>query len=260
MRQTATALFDDPLSASWLVTPRRSGEARATLVVFPYAGLGGSLAAHLSRELDLPVAVHGIQLPGHEARLSEPPLTRMAAVIDAALPTLARLTREPCILMGCSLGALIAYELALRLAALGTPPDHLVLLSCAAPHLPRTSRALSALPDAEFLAAIDDRFGGVPDAVKRSAELRQLLLPTLRADMALFDAYRWSAPPPLDVPILTIAGRDDRQISPAEMLPWEELTTARTEHRVVDGGHFVLRDDPAAVAAVLHAAFRGLAA
>jgi medium-chain acyl-[acyl-carrier-protein] hydrolase len=74
--------------------------------------------------------------------------------------------------------------------------------------------------------------------------------------MKLFDSYRWSRPPRLDVPLLTIAGSRDRQVSEAELVAWGELTTALAEHRIIDGGHFVLRENPAAVAAVLQAWLR----
>jgi medium-chain acyl-[acyl-carrier-protein] hydrolase len=238
----------------WLVTPRRQVEAKAALVLFPYAGLGGSLAAVLSRELHLPLSIHGVQLPGRESRFSEPPLTRMADVVDGVLPALAALSGAPYLLMGCSFGGLIAYEVAVRLAAMGAPPPrHLVVLASAAPHLGRNATGLGALADAEFIEAIDRRYGGVPDLLKQNAELRQLLLPALRADLALFDSYRWSRPPRLDVPVLTIAGRGDPQVSLCEQIAWGEITTARAEHCRVDGGHFVLRDDPAVVAAILQA-------
>jgi medium-chain acyl-[acyl-carrier-protein] hydrolase len=246
----------DAVAVHCLVTPRRPVEARAALVVFPYAGLGGSLAAGLSRQLDLPIAVHGVQLPGREARLSETPLTQMADVVGAVLPALAALAETPLILIGCSFGALIAYEVALRLAAMGTPPHCLVALACAAPHLHRRPTGLVGLADDEFVEAIDRQFGGVPDVIKQNVELQQLLLPALRADMKLFDSYRWSGPPRLDVPLLTIAGSRDRQVSEAELVAWGELTTALAEHRIIDGGHFVLRENPAAVAAILQAWLR----
>jgi medium-chain acyl-[acyl-carrier-protein] hydrolase len=241
----------DAVPAPCLVTPRRRLEARAALVVFPYAGLGGSLAAGLSRELELPIAVHGVQLPGREGRLSEAPLTRMADVVEVVLSALAGLAEAPVILLGCSFGALIAYEVAVRLTAMGTPPHRLVALACAAPHLNRKPTGLGALADDEFVEAIDRQFGGVPDVIKQNVELQRLLLPALRADMELFDAYRWSRPPRLDVPFLTIAGSSDRHVSADELIGWGNLTTGPAEHRIVDGGHFVLRENPAAVAAIL---------
>jgi surfactin synthase thioesterase subunit len=246
----------DAISLRYLVTPPRRLEARAALVVFPYAGLGGSLAAGLARVLDLPVAVHGVQLPGREGRLSEAPLTQMADVVEAVLPALAGLTGSPVILMGCSFGALIAYEVAVRLAAMGARPHRLVALACAAPHLNRKPTGLGVLADGEFVEAIDRQFGGVPDVIKQNVELRQLLLPALRADMQLFDTYRWSRRPRLDVPLLTIAASDDRQVSPAELMAWGELAAASAQHRIVDGGHFVVRENPAAVGAVLEAWLR----
>lgn len=255
MRQVAHVMPADATAGAppvqWFVTPRRQFEVRKALIVFPYAGLGGSLAAGLSRELHLPVAIHGVQLPGRESRISEAPLTQMADIVDAVLSELATLAGAPYILMGCSFGALIAYEVALRLAAMQAPPCNLVVLACAAPHLERPVTGLDALADAEFIEAVDRMFGGVPDVVKQNAEIRKLLLPALRADLTLFDNYRWTHPPRLNVPILTIAGSGDPQLSPTELMAWDELTTAPAEHHIVDGGHFLLREHPAVVAGII---------
>jgi surfactin synthase thioesterase subunit len=253
---TAVDETDDATPAKWFVTPRRLAGARASLALFPYAGIGGSLAAGLSRELRLPVAVLGVQLPGRESRISEAPLRRVADIADAATRALAAMGGAPYILMGCSFGALVAYEVALRMTAMGAPPRRLIALACAAPQDERAPTGLAALDDAEFVEAVDRRFASVPEPIKHNAELRRLLLPALRADLEAFDDYRWTPAPPLDAPLLTIAADADRQATPAQLVAWGALTTARAEHCVVAGGHFVLRENPAAVAAVLHEALR----
>jgi surfactin synthase thioesterase subunit len=240
-------------TADWLLKPRRHGAARAEFILLPYAGIGASLAAALSCFIDLPVAIHGVQLPGRENRLSERPLTSMDAIVSGLLPVLAPLVRRPYVLMGCSFGALIAYELTRRLQRLGTPPRHLIVLACAAPTLGRFKTSLSRLGDAELLATLDRRYGGVPDAVKQSPELQRLFLPGLRADMTVLDTYEWSAWPRLDVPLLTIGGTRDREVSAGDLTLWAELVGGPADHRMVEGGHFVLRENPDAVAEVLNA-------
>jgi surfactin synthase thioesterase subunit len=240
-------------AAEWLLTPPGQRPADTLFVVLPYAGIGASLAANLARFLDLRVAVHGLQLPGRENRLSDPPLTSMETVVDGLLPVLAPLVSRPYILMGCSLGALIAYELARRLAALGTPPKHLVVLACAPPQLGRFRTGWSAFDDDTLLAVLDRRFGGVPDIVKENAALRGLFLPALRGDLTLLDSYQWWPAPELNVPLLTIGGTRDPEISAKDLAAWADLTNGPVTHTMVEGGHLVLREDPAAVAALLRA-------
>jgi surfactin synthase thioesterase subunit len=237
----------------WLLTPPGQTRGHTPFLVLPYAGIGASLAAQLARFLDLPVTVHGVQLPGRENRLSEPPMTSMEAVVDRLLAVLAPISGSSCLLMGCSLGALIAYETARRLAASGKPPRHLVVLACAPPQLGRFRTGWSALDDDSLLDVLDRRFGGVPEMVKQNAALRGLFLPALRGDATMLDSYRWRPAPVLNVPILTIGGTRDSQVSAEDLEMWRDLTSGAVEHVMVEGGHLVLRENPAAVAAVLNA-------
>lgn len=240
-------------TGEWLLTSPGQRVANTPFVVLPYAGIGASLAANLARFLDLPVTVYGVQLPGRENRLSEPPLTSMEAVVDGLLAVLGPFAKRPYLLMGCSLGALIAYETARRLSAWGRPPKYLVVVACAPPQLGRFRTGWSALDDDALLAVLDRRFGGVPDMVKENTALRGLFLPALRGDVTLLDSYQWRPAPVLNVPMLTIGGTRDSEISAEDLAAWGDLTSGPVEHVTVEGGHLVLREDPAAVAPVLNA-------
>jgi medium-chain acyl-[acyl-carrier-protein] hydrolase len=248
-----TAVQPPPVASDWLLRPRREQLADTSLILFPYAGLGASLAAILSRFVNVPVSIHGVQLPGRENRVSEPPLSEMPSIVEALLPVIAPLAERPYVLMGCSFGALIAYELALRLQALGMPPRHFIALACAAPTLGRFRTNLSHLDDAALLDALDARFGGVPAAVKQNLELQRLFLPALRADIRALDTYEWRRRPVLDAPLLTIGGTQDREVSAGDLALWGELCSGPATQNMVEGGHFVLRENPAAIAAVLNA-------
>jgi surfactin synthase thioesterase subunit len=237
----------------WLLTPRRDGAAAASLIVLPYAGVGASLAATLSRHIRAPVAIHGVQLPGRENRISEPPMMSMDAIIEALLPVLMPLARQPYVLMGCSFGALLGWELAQRLQAAGLPPRQMVILACASPTLRRFRTRLSELNDEDLLDALDRRFGGVPEVVREHEELRRLFMPGVRADVTVLDRYDWRPGAVLETGLLTIGGTGDREVSGEDLEAWAPLVRGPTEHVRIDGGHFVLREDPAAVAAELDA-------
>ena len=53
------------------------------------------------------------------------------------------------------------------------------------------------------------RLGGAPAKVLDSAELLQLMLPLLRADFAVTQAYKYSEGPPLGCPLTAIGGLED---------------------------------------------------
>jgi surfactin synthase thioesterase subunit len=110
------------------------------------------------------------------------------------------------------------------------------------PRRPRRYSAIAHLPDPEFIAEICQRYGGVPDQVLRQPELMALLVPCLRADMALIEDYRYSDAEPLDCPISAYGGSEDPEATEAELSRWQAETRSSFTVRQFVGTHFYLRD------------------
>ncbi|KAB7575706.1 thioesterase, partial [Verminephrobacter sp. Larva24] len=62
-----------------------------------------------------------MQLPGRGRRLSEAPFTELPSLLDAMDEGLRELTDRPYVLFGFSMGAILAFELALRRFAVFGP-------------------------------------------------------------------------------------------------------------------------------------------
>jgi len=147
------------------------------------------------------------------------------------------------------MGALLSYELAHVLSALGKPPRHLFVSGLGAPHLPPAGPRLHELPDNELLAVVADLEGTSPEVLAQP-ELVQLLLPLFRADLKVWETYiphRGS----LQVPVTAMGGRHDRSVSLDRLSAWRSLTSADFHLKVFDGGHFYHHAAPDDVAAVL---------
>jgi surfactin synthase thioesterase subunit len=71
-----------------------------------------------------------------------------------------------------------------------------------------------------------------------------MLLPALRADLAVTETYRHETEPPLAVPIVAFAGDADEQATPADVHAWCEHTTASCAVEVLPGAHFFLQGAP----------------
>jgi surfactin synthase thioesterase subunit len=99
---------------------------------------------------------------------------------------------------------------------------------------------LHRLPDDELVRAVDQRYDGIPQAVRDSPEVLQLLLPGLRADLQLLETYDYRDAPPLETPILAIGGAEDRAVSQADLEKWRRHTTSDFEIKLTPGGHFAL--------------------
>ncbi|WP_326622400.1 thioesterase domain-containing protein [Streptomyces decoyicus] len=206
----------DP-AAAWLRgLGSRELTAQQRLFVFPHAGAGAS-AYRLSAYLPDTVEVCTVQLPGREARSAEPALTSLDEAVAALAPLIADHTDLPYAFFGHSMGSLIAFETARRLRALGMRlPDRLFLSGMRAPGLPdRDPR--HTLPDDKLLATAE--FDGV------DAELQELLLPLLRADLTLCETYTHRAEAPLPCPLTVLAGSDDDSVDGTELAAWRTHTS-----------------------------------
>ena len=83
--------------------------------------------------------------------------------------------------------------------------------------------------------------GGTPAEILKNAELMDLLLPLLRADLALQERYRFRADAPLDFPVCAMAGASDDIVSLAAINDWERQTTRTFSRYLFPGGHFFVR-------------------
>jgi medium-chain acyl-[acyl-carrier-protein] hydrolase len=171
-------------------------------------------------------------------------MRHIGAVVDELAPRVAEAGEGRFAIFGHSMGALVAFELARRLRALGGPtPLALLVAGMGAPHCPPSRPPARHLPDDEFIVAVD-RYGGLPAAVLESDELLELVLPALRADFEAAETYRYVPGEPLDVPIVAAAGVEDAFVPDGTLEAWADHTSVGCEARRMPGGHFFLHERP----------------
>ena len=237
--------------AAWIVRPRPRPSAKVRLLCFPYAGAGASAFRLWPDGLPPEVEVCAVQLPGRESRFREPPYTDLrsaaAAVATAVLPSL----RAPFALFGHSMGALMAYEFALRGQAAGVPPAHVFVSGRRAPHLPERFPLLCPLPDDEFLRSLEERYGGMAAGIRASPDLVALLLPTLRADVFAVESYQGRTEAPILAPMTALGGEDDPFATRDEMAGWQRQADKPLTTTMLPGGHLFLNTHRQALLALV---------
>ncbi len=206
----------------------------------PHAGGAASTYlpwARLSEAAGLEICP--VELPGHGIRREEPPLSSMEAIVAALFDAQFADDHDlPFALFGHSMGALVAYAVAQRIADRGGAPPLVVLVSAARP--PASPRAIdmSTMLDEELLDALV-ALGGTPTDLVDIRDLMRLMIPTLRADLR---ATREDITDgrPLACPIRAYGGSDDSLAGTAWLERWSHLTTRRFSMRTFAGGHFYL--------------------
>lgn len=227
---------------------RRRAMSETVLVCLPYAGSGASFFRGWRSFAPRGLEVAPLQLPGREERFVDPPLTEVAEAVDDLLPRVLPIGQgaERVAIFGHSLGAILAYELAHRLAGQGgVPLTHLFVSGSPGPATVREIRA-SLLDDEGFLAQVHELAGYSHPALE-NPELRELLLPVLRADVEMHENYRPPPHPLLDIPVTALRGREDHLVSAEQAAQWKEVTTGESTVVELDGGHMYLTDHPHAL-------------
>jgi medium-chain acyl-[acyl-carrier-protein] hydrolase len=163
----------------------------------------------------------------------------MDQLVRLAGEALAPYLDKPFAFFGHSMGALIGFELAHHVVrAYGVQPLHLFVSGRCSPQTKNDPIDLqqsdSALP--EMLR----RYNGTPDEVLEDPELMELVLPVLRADLALCKSYVYTPQPPFSFPITAFGGLGDHRIPRHCIEGWREHTSGSFSLRMLPGDHFFI--------------------
>ncbi|HGM5582420.1 TPA: thioesterase II family protein [Pseudomonas putida] len=223
------------------------------LLCLPYSGASAMVYSRWRRKLPAWLQVRPVELPGRGARLGEPLQTDMQALARQLASEQRLAASTPYALLGHSLGALLAFELAHELQALGCKaPVALFACGTAAP----TRREdydgkgwREAKSDAELIDELR-QLQGTPEEVLANEELMGLTLPILRADFLMCGRYDYRQRAPLHCPLHVLGGEADRA-SEEQLLAWRRESLGDFSLEVFPGGHFFIHEHEDRVLSVL---------
>ncbi|GAA1529378.1 alpha/beta fold hydrolase [Streptomyces albidochromogenes] len=236
----------DAATSCWIRCFHPKPPAAHTLVCFPHAGGSASYYHGLSAALGPDIEMLVIQYPGRENRLFEEPVASVATLADSVAEVLrARLGGRRPVLFGHSMGGIVAFEVARRLERAGGPaPTGLVASACSAPsNRPPIAGPGDEEPDSAVLARIMG-LGGTAQDVGEHAELIELVLPAIRADLAALGSYRASEDAVVGCPVTVFVADGDHEVPVEEAGLWGRHTTAGARVHLFEGDHFYLSKLP----------------
>jgi surfactin synthase thioesterase subunit len=232
---------------SWNNTAVEGGEALSIpLICLPYAGAGPSTFGEWQRHSSGMLEVMPLQLPGREKLFALPPYRTIEEAVIGLSPQLQECIQghNEVLLFGHSMGAVLAYELARQLLVdRSVEVLHLFVSGSPAPTCQRTEKA-TGLSDNEFLDQVVDLAGYRHPALE-DPEMRELLLPALRADVEMHEGYAPTSRDPIPVPITSIRGHGDHLVSQQDAARWKTATSEAFAVAELAGGHMYLVDHPA---------------
>lgn len=218
--------------------------ATATLVCVPFAGAGPSFF-HPWRGVagDRWSKLVPVDLPGRERRILETPYLDVYRAakesVDAVVAAAGAGARI--VLFGHSLGAVLAYELVHLMSKRDdVQVERLFVSGSPGPWTQRERRA-TGLEDEEFLLRVEE-FAGFRHEALDHPEMRELILPTLKADCQMHENYVPSTDELVTVPICSMRGADDGLVDAEQAREWRDATTSSFRYVEFPGDHMYLVD------------------
>ncbi|MFG3350127.1 thioesterase II family protein [Streptomyces sp. NPDC048018] len=239
--------------AAWLRRYHPVGDTVPRLICFPHAGGSASYYFPFSRAVaDTGAAeLSVVQYPGRQDRHREACLTDLRElarqVVEAVL---ASDDGRPVSLFGHSMGALLAFEVALQLEErAGLRADRLFVSGRRSPSSPR--REDVHLRDEQGLVREVRALDGTGASMLDDPDVRAMILPPLRADYQALETYRHSPGRRLTIPVDAFVGDSDPRTLVDDAGRWGEVTAGDFDLCVLPGGHFYLVDQWPTLAGLL---------
>lgn len=231
-----------------------SGEKeKIRLFCLPHAGSGTMTYTPWKNSLRPEIGLYAICLPGRERRIREPLIDDVDDLCDRMLDGIAPELKPPYVLLGHSMGGILAYELVRRLVRRGLPLPEQVIFSGTSligfESVPNVDR----MNDAE-LADYMRNMGGTEEELLTNSAFRACYFPIIRNDYRLVRRYRLE-PEPIPVPCVALAGDADVQAPVEKLLYFQKLTTGFRLY-IVEGGHFFI-ESPDRVCPILNSELLG---
>ena len=209
------------------------------LFIFPHAGGTADFYASFARAFGTATKCVAVQYPGKRGGKD---LSRYTAITELAdrLSEMIKPAETPGSTVGFfghSMGALLAFELALRFQRAGNPIAALFVSASAAPGLIPLRDEMQR-SDHELLKLVGRLTGANPEFLGNE-QFAATLMPTLRGLRAV---AAYDSPPgeTVSCPIHALVGEDD-EFATAELAePWRQRTTADFDLTVFPGGHFFI--------------------
>jgi medium-chain acyl-[acyl-carrier-protein] hydrolase len=214
------------------------------LFCVPHAGGGPSAFRGWRALLGSEVETSLIHLPGREGRFREKPYVSMEPLVsdltDAVLSDLFEGQRFA--FFGNSLGGLIAFEAVHEIQRrVGYEATHLFVSATGAPHIPSPLPPISHLGDRELVREVSHRYGAIPAPILEDEEFLAAMLPVLRADIHMLEAYAIQALRPVSCPITAFGGTRDQTVAAQDIDAWREQTTSSFTRIFLDEDHLYLQ-------------------
>jgi surfactin synthase thioesterase subunit len=221
----------------WVRRTHPCAEGTVRLFCFPHAGGSATYYYPFAKALAPDVDVRAIQYPGRQDRRHEPCIDNIARLADSICDAICDTAEPPFAFFGHSMGAIVAFEVAQRLAAAARSGPCWFFAS--GRRAPSRKRPAKVYRDPDVLAELR-RLGGTDPLFLEDADMLAAIIPVARNDYNAIEGYNWQPGPLLSCPVTALIGDTDPQCTINEASAWADHFSGPFEIRTYRGGHFYL--------------------
>ncbi|WP_035793710.1 thioesterase II family protein [Kitasatospora mediocidica] len=231
-----------PVAGRWFQAESEP-DAPVRLFLFHYAGSGSSIYRDWPPLLPADISTQCVQLPGRQDRHSETAFTEVEPLIETLAEEITdELDDRPYAFFGHCMGALLAYRLTVAVRERGGPAPVLLGTSAWAPVGFRTPPVEQLdVPEAEIVEWARG-LGSLPEEILNDREMLELMLPAMRADLAVCASYQDDSAA-VPCPIVSYSATRDPLVAPEAMSSWATRSPDYLGNRLFQGGHFFVHDE-----------------
>ena len=224
-----------PLEIEKLLTPATH------LFCFPYAGGNKRLYENWQEHLPPSIRVYPIEYPGRGTKTKEKLASNLEQILSYLEKEIGDVPKGRFAFFGHSLGAIIAFELALILRdKYGIEPIALFLSGCPSPDTATHLSSNSTQDNGTFIETLQ-KLNGIPPSLLQSKEFKDFFLPILRTDFSLMDGYDRKATK-VSFPLVLFGSNQDPIASLSDMNEWADWSEQKIELYEMEGDHFFVHE------------------
>lgn len=244
----------------WFQPEGVPADAAVRLFLLPYAGGNAGVFRDWLPLFPADIAAQAVQPPGRLDRRDEPLLTDLGPMTEALGEAIAaELDGRPFALFGHSMGGLLAYRVAVLLAAeYGATPMLVASAGWTPEGFSMPTLEQVQLPQPELVSWIVG-LGSLPPVIYQDPELLELTIPPTRADLTACARYVDDGAP-VPCPVISYTGRDDPLLTADAPESWNGRSPEYLGNSAFPGGHFFIYAAALPIAADLTRHLRRLAA